>query len=129
MGDIKNYERIHYTPARASGKMLNADGSEWIHPAKRVTRPRPKHYVEVDGFGLGDSVRVTSEREGVTGLVGVLTGIANGKRLAPYFRVRLHIGRSTSSPWFTRGELARVDAGIWHPRTPAPANADGGSNG
>jgi hypothetical protein len=78
---------------------------------------RPKHYIEVGGFGIGDLVQIKSTREKMAdGVRGVVTGIARGPELAPYFRVRItpRVGSPSISPWFLWGELSIRSRAPWN---------------
>lgn len=75
-------------------------------------------YVKVEGICYRDIVRVQSKRMGIDGKEGMVTGIASGPGLKPYFRVRmtLGIGLGTQSPWFRLSEITRLGDELYHYR-------------
>lgn len=77
-----------------------------------------KNYLEVNGINIRDIVRVKSARMGLNGIEGMVTGIAHGPELVPYFRVRICMGtgHSTVSPWFKPNELNRLGDELYHLR-------------
>ena len=66
-----------------------------------------KVYVQVEGICIRDTVRIVSRRMKLDGVVGMVTGIAHGPGLKPYYRVRfcLDTTSTTQSPWFRLSEI------------------------
>ena len=76
-------------------------------------------YLKVKGICIRDIVRIKAKkRMGLDGVEGMVTGIAYGPGLPPYFRVRicLSIGEGTQSPWFKLSEITRLGDELYHLR-------------
>ena len=74
-----------------------------------------KNYLEIAGICIRDIVAVEAPRVNIEGINGMVTGIAHGSGLEPYFRVRvcLSTGLGTQSPWFKLKEITRLGDSLY----------------
>ena len=76
-----------------------------------------RHDIQVKGIGIRDTVKIRCPRLKLK-TTGMVTGIASGPGLTPYFRVRIYTtpAYKTQSPWFRLSEITRLGDELYYLR-------------